>query len=178
MAFPADHYPISGVQHTRTVTALTIAQICLELFCPEPGTEIEKHMLAIQSSIKKCSSLTKKKRLSAGAMRDMDNCQITLAPYVEKLQCSNGVEKFLCWASLVWCALTFVEDAINTCPQYTGAAETPKWDKLKNLMEELTDSLRRVSSKSIDERGTYIYERCAWALEGVNFKDEREVEFG
>lgn len=172
--YPPEHYPISGIQHTRAVMALTAAQLCMDTFKPQEGTGIARHMDKINEAIASCGRITKTKRLSAGAKRDLDNGCITLAQYVNEMRDMGKDALFTRWSALVWSALTFVEDALNTCPQWTKTGtHEKKWQALRKSMSDLADGLRELEPR-MDEIGTAIYETTAWALEGVVFA--REVE--
>lgn len=164
------------MQHTRTVVALTFVRMCLESFMPEPDSDVGKFMKKIDKAVRSCAVLTRKKRLSAGAKRDLQNCSIIAGNFVDQMNSATGCNKFIIWAAMNWMALTFVEDAIVICKNYTGGIEAVKWQKLKELLTELTDTLLKLED-GIDERGTYMYEKCSWALDGIVFKDERETEF-
>lgn len=166
MKYPPEHYPIAGIQHTRCVVALTMATLCMELYSGKPIKEFK----GIKTSIQYCARDTKKKKLSGGAKRDMDNCSIIISEHIEALKIQKGEALFRLWATLVWCALTFIEDAVYTCPYYTGGISRERWHKLLSRMEELAESLRS-DCPGIDEDGTYLYEKAAWALEGVPFRD-------
>lgn len=175
--FPKDYCMPAGYQHTFTVTTLTATEMCMELIIPPTGTGIAEHVDKIKKAVKSCLTLTRKKQMSSGGKRNFNNCVILMAEYLDKLNTTSGEERLKWWAGLVWMALTFIEDAINACPQYTRIGnEAKKWDNLYKLMAELADKLCEMSPKA-DELGTYIYEKCAWALDGVSFKlPEREQE--
>lgn len=61
------------------------------------------------------------------------------------------------WAALIWAALTFVEDACNTCPVY---ARRPEWRYLCQTVNTLAERLRELEPR-MDEEGTAIYEEAA-----------------
>lgn len=54
-------------------------------------------------------------------------------------------------------ALTFVEDACNTCPVY---ARRPEWRYLRQTVNTLAERLRELEPR-MDEEGTAIYEEAA-----------------
>lgn len=171
MKYPPEHYPIAGIQHTRCVVALTMATLCMELYKGKPVEAFN----VIKMSIQHCAKDTKKKKLSSGAKRDMDNCSIIISEYIESMQGKSGEELFRLWAALVWCALTFIEDAVYTCPYYTDGINSKRWGKLLRLMNDLAESLRK-DMPGMDEAGTYLYEKAAWAMEGVPFRDDAREE--
>lgn len=167
MKFPSDHYPNSGIQHTRAVYALFMVTLFQEMYAPKKGTDIENHMLAIRKAVDACALLTKKKKLSQGAKRDIENANMTLAPYIDaELPRKRKAENI--WCAIIWCALIFIEDVIATCPQYTVGKCLDKWKTLRSLVEELAEALFPVYPK-LDEAGTMLYEMTAWALDGVVF---------
>lgn len=174
--FPADHYPNSGIQHTRTIAALTVAQMCLEIYKPNEGTKIYTQMQKIKTAIIKCSTLTGKKKLSAGSKKALDNCCYSIAPFFDEIsECQNQDNIYKRWGALMYCALTFVEDVIYTCPAYTTGIEHKKWDVLRSVMSEFCDYICQIDERIYAE-GTMIYECAGWALDGVVFKpDDRKV---
>lgn len=166
----ASIFPNSGIQHSRAVVALTITQMCMETFKPDPkDADLAAHMDKICKAVNACAGKTRKKRFSAGAKRDIDNCCITLSGFTEGIRNADKEKGLTRWCELNWCALTFIEDVLYTCPQYTDGLERRKWKKLHSLMLELTASLQEIKP-GFDEFGTYIYECCAWAMDGVVFK--------
>lgn len=175
MKNPISWYPNTGIQHTRAVVALTVLTACLEKFKPDPESEIAKHMQIIAKRVDKCAAKTKKKKLSAGAKHDLGNCFDVLAKYAETAQVPNDGIRFRRWAGLFWCALTFVEDVLNTCPAYRDGEEGKKWKELHKAVEAVADALCQLEP-GIDEYGTMVYERAAWALDGVEFEaDDRNL---
>lgn len=167
MKFPASHYPNSGIQHTRAVFALSMVTMFHGMYQPKEGTEIERHMKKIMSAVQACAELTKKKKLSQGAIRALNAATEALSPYLEVSQLSKD-KAYERWCAFVWCALTFIEDVINTCPQYIAGLYVKKWKTLHNLVNELANSLYEIAPK-FDDEGTMFYEMAAWALEGVDF---------
>lgn len=175
MKYHSSWYPNTGIQHTRAVVALTALTACIERFRPDPESDIAKHMRIITRCVDKCAAKTKKKKLSAGAKRDLGNCFDVLAQYADTSQAPNDGTRFKQWAGLFWCALTFIEDVLASCPAYRDGAEGRKWQELHEATEAVTDALCQLEP-GIDEYGTMIYECAAWALEGVDFEpDDRAV---
>lgn len=168
MKYPPEHYPNSGIQHTRAVVALTVCQAFMDIYHAPPKTPIATHMRKIATSIESCSIKTKKRKLSAGARRAMDwGCE-SLAPYIEDSPLLTDGERFRRWAALVWCGLTFIDDVLATCPDYRTKEELPRWRTLRKKVETLCDALALLEP-GFDEAGTMLYEIVAWALEGVDF---------
>lgn len=174
MKYPASHYPNSGIQHTRAVFALSMVTMFHGMYQPKPETDIESHMKKIRLKVNECAELTQKKKLSQGAKRALDAATEALSPYLEvgHLAKAKAYER---WCAFVWCALTFIEDVLNTCPQYMIGSYAKKWKELHCLVETLTNSLYDIAPKH-DEEGTMFYEMAAWAMEGVDFPvDDRLV---
>lgn len=167
MNFPASHYPISGIQHTRAVIALTAIQACLEMFKPQDKSSLGTHLKSVQANIDKCREQTIKRRLSQGAKRDLSRAFDVLGEYVTNENMDKN-ESFTRWSALVWTALTFIEDVNNTCPIYASGANARAWRDLQKEVDALADRLCDLEH-GIDEQGTYIYERAAWALDGVDY---------
>lgn len=177
MKYPPSHYPPSAIQHTCAYTALTITGMCVELYKAGGPCQDDKWAAKIKRRISSCTGLIRKKTLSAGAKRSMSNCALILGEYIDPMTNMKSERRLFQWAALVWCALTFIEDVCCTCPQYVTGAEEQKWDKLRAALDEYAEELKS-AMPTIDELGTYIYERAAWALEDVHFHDpEREKIF-
>lgn len=172
MKFPPEHYPNPGVQHTRAVVALTVVTMCLELFTPTPKSAMEKHMAKLRQWVNACFEQTTKKRLSAGAKRDLERCCDKLAPHVSTATMSDDA-RFCAWASLIWAAWLFTLDVKNTCPLYSDGRDGQRWRWLLHWLESLAVGLCQIEPR-VDEQGTAIYEDAVWALEGVEFQPERE----
>lgn len=154
-------YPNPGIQHTRCVLALTAVQACLEVFRPaaDCGTALRRQLDKIGRWIAACAQQTRKKPLSAGAKRDLDNKFRVLEGYMITEDMDDGT-RFRRWAALIWAALTFVEDACNTCPVYTRGHGNEHWRYLRQTVNTLAERLRELES-GIDEEGTAIYEEAA-----------------
>ena len=58
-------------------------------------------------------------KLSAGAKRDLDNFFSALARFFITDDMDDET-RFHRWSALIWTALIFIEDACNTCPEYTA----------------------------------------------------------
>lgn len=158
MNAPVIPYPSSGIQHTRCVLALTAVQACLEVFRPaaDCGTALKHQLDKIARWVAACAQQTRKKSLSAGAKRDIDRKFETLGSYMNTDNLTDEM-RFRRWAALIWAALTFIEDACNTCPVY---ARTPQWRYLRLTVQTLADRLR-ILDPVMDVDGTTIYEATA-----------------
>ena len=161
MDIPAIPYPDPGVQHTRCVLALTSIQACLEVFRPaaDCGTPLERQLDKISRWINACAQQTRSKKLSAGAKRDIGRSFDIL----ERYMITEGMPdeaRFRRWAALIWAALTFIEDACNTCPVYTRGRGKEHWRYLRQTVNTLAERLRELEP-GMDEDGTTIYEAAA-----------------
>ncbi|MGE9985406.1 hypothetical protein [Desulfovibrio sp. SGI.169] len=161
MKFPSEHYPTPGVQHTRCVLALTAVQACLEVFRPaaDCGTALKRQLGKISRWIEACARQTRSKKLSAGAKRDLDKRFRVLQGYMITEDMPDET-RFRRWAALIWAALTFVEDACNTCPVYTRGRGKEHWRYLRQTVNTLAEKLRELEP-GMDEDGTAIYEEAA-----------------
>ncbi len=63
--------------------------------------------------------------------------------------------RFHRWAALIWTALIFIEDACNTCPEYT--ARQKSWRYLRQAVTTLAEKLLQIEA-AVDEDGTAMYE--------------------
>lgn len=174
MKYSASHYPNSGIQHTRAVFALSMVTMFHGMYQAKENTDIEEHMKKINAAVASCAELTKKKKLSQGAIRALDSATEALSPYLSVADLSKK-KSYARWSAFVWCALTFIEDVLNTCPQYIIGGYKKRWQELRGLVDELANSLYKLAPK-LDEEGTMFYEMAAWAMEGVDFPvDDRLV---
>ncbi|GKI13412.1 hypothetical protein [uncultured Desulfovibrio sp.] len=158
MNTPAIPYPNPGVQHTRCVLALTAVQACLEVFRPaaDCGSALKRQLDKISRWVLACAQQTRAKKLSAGAKRDLDKRFRVLQGYMITEDMPDET-RFRRWAALIWAALTFIEDACNTCPVY---AHAPQWRYLRQTVNTLAEKLRELEP-GMDEDGTAIYEEAA-----------------
>lgn len=167
--------PNSGVQHARAVVALMSVQAFMNIYAAPPRTPIAAHMEKIGVSLESCSIKTKKRKLSQGAKRALDSACEKLAPYIEDKPGLTDGQRFRRWTSLIWCALTFVEDVLASCPEYRTKEERPRWRALHKKVNALCDALLLLES-GFDESGTALYELMAWAMEGVDFPVDERLE--
>ena len=151
-------YPNPGIQHTRCVLALTATQACLEVFRPAAGcgTALKRQLDKISRWVEACAQQTRAKKLSAGATRDLGRSFKILGRYMITEDMPDET-RFRRWAALIWAALTFVEDACNTCPVY---AHAPQWRYLRQTVNTLAEWLLHLEP-GMDEEGTAIYEEAA-----------------
>lgn len=161
MEFPSEHYPNPGIQHTRCVLALTAVQACLEVFHPaaDCDTALKRQLAEISRWIEACAQQTRCKKLSAGAKRDLDKRFRVLQRYMITEDMPDET-RFRRWAALIWAALTFVEDACNTCPIYTRGGGNEHWRYLRQTVNTLAEGLRTLEP-GMDEDGTSIYMEAA-----------------
>ena len=158
---PVIPYPHEAIQHTRCVLALSMITMALSLLKPEMlaqlgdlGRQVEK----VDRWIDRCADDAQKRRLSAGAKRDLDRRFHILAEHVDSaLAETDDAKKWSLWASGVWAGLTFLEDARNTCPAYFRGLH---WHNLLKTLTTLCNALEKVDPR-IAEIGTQVYERAA-----------------
>ena len=75
---------IPGVQHTKTVLALTAIEAAVEQILPFITDKKTTDQIAkVRKWVDQCSAATKVKRLSSGAKRDLESACSVLAPYIE-----------------------------------------------------------------------------------------------
>ncbi len=73
----------AATQLTLAVLALTMTQICLETYKPDPDTYMAEQCANLQRHLDGASEQTKHKKLSAGASRALDRVIEHIAPYIE-----------------------------------------------------------------------------------------------
>lgn len=158
---PVIPYPHEAVQHTRCVLALSMITVALSLLKPEMlsslgdlGRQVEK----VNRWIDRCADDTQKRRLSAGARRDLDARFHIIAGHVGDVQAEAGdATRWTQWGAGMWAGLTFLEDARNTCPAYFRGLH---WHNLLKTLTTLCNALEKVDPQ-IAEIGTRVYERAA-----------------
>ena len=174
---PVIPYPHEAIQHTRCVLALSMITVAISFLKPEMlaqlgdlGRQVEK----VNRWIDRCADDTQKRRLSAGAKRDLDARFHILAGHVGDIQAAAGdATRWTQWATGMWAGLTFLEnhsvylsstpasmvkvDARNTCPAYFRGLH---WHNLLKTLTTLCNALENVDPK-IAEIGTRVYERAA-----------------
>lgn len=86
---PVIPYPHEAIQHTRCVLALSMITVAISFLKPEMlaqlgdlGRQVEK----VDRWIERCADDTQKRRLSAGAKRDLDARFHILAGHVGDIQ--------------------------------------------------------------------------------------------
>ena len=118
------------------------------------GKQVEK----VNRWIDRCADDTQKRRLSAGAKRDLDARFHILAGHVGDVQAAAGdASRWTQWAAGMWAGLTFLEDARNTCPAYFRGLH---WHNLLKTLTTLCAALEKVDPQ-IAEIGTRVYEQAA-----------------
>ena len=158
---PVIPYPHEAIQHTRCVLELSMITVALSLLKPEMlaqlgdlGKQVEK----VNRWIDRCADDTQKRRLSAGAKRDLDTRFHILAGHVGDVQAAAAdASRWTQWAAGMWAGLTFLEDARNTCPIYFRGLH---WHNLLKTLTTLCNALEKVDPQ-IAEIGTRVYERAA-----------------
>lgn len=158
---PIIPYPHEAIQHTRCVLSLSMITVALSLLKPEMlaqlgdlGRQVEK----VNRWIDRCADDTQKRRLSAGAKRDLDARFHILAGHVGDVQAAAGdASRWTQWGAGMWAGLTFLEDCRNTCPAYFRGLH---WHNLLKTLTTLCNALEKVDPR-IAEIGTRVYERAA-----------------
>ncbi|GAB7493752.1 hypothetical protein [Bilophila wadsworthia] len=158
---PVIPYPHEAIQHTRCVLALSMITVAISFLKPEPlallgdlGKQVEK----VNRWSERCADDTQKRRLSAGAKRDLDARFHILAGHVGDVQAAAGdASRWTQWGAGMWAGLTFLEDCRNTCPAYFRGLH---WHNLLKTLITLCNALENVDPQ-IAEIGTRVYERTA-----------------
>ena len=90
-------------QHTKAVLALTTLTGPLEVLEPAivPGSKFALQMQKVMRWRDECAKLTKTKRLSAGAKRELDAVCTNLAPYMQT-EHMNHDARLRQWARTGW----------------------------------------------------------------------------
>lgn len=115
---PVIPYPHEAIQHTRCVLALSMITVAISFLKPEMlaqigdlGRQVEK----VNRWIDRCADDTQKRRLSAGAKRDLDARFHILAGHVGDIQAAAAdASRWTQWGAGMWAGLTFLEDCRNT----------------------------------------------------------------
>lgn len=154
---------LAAWQHSLAVLALTAAIGALQRFSPPP--ELEAHHKATLALIESCAKSTRKKRLSQGAGRSLDDACAILAPWLEDYKELHPDICFFRFACACWCALTLVEDVINICPSISAGEHRKSWHGLCRQLSELCAGLQELEA-DIAMAGSDLYECVIDALIG------------
>lgn len=163
--------PIPGIQHTKTVLALTAIEAAVEQMLPfitdkKTAAQIAK----VRKWVDLCSAATKVKRLSSGAKRDLESACAVLAPYIEDTAGMTDADSCRRWAELFFVGLTLSYDVQATCPLYGKSRE---WGYLDTTTETLGRMLL-ARHPGCDEAGTAIYMHLhgyEWDTAGPQIKE-------
>ncbi len=146
--------PIPGVQHTKTVLALTAIEAAVEQMLPLVTDKKTTDQIAkVRKWVEQCSAATKAKRLSSGAKRDLESACSVLAPYIEDTAGMTAEDSRKRWAELFFVGLTLSYDVQAVCPIYGKSRE---WGYLDTTAETLGRMLL-ARHPGCDEAGTSIY---------------------
>ena len=146
--------PIPGVQHTKTVLALTAIEAAVEQMLPFiTDKKTRDQITKVRKWVDHCSAATKVKRLSSGAKRELESACAVLAPYIEDTAGMTDADSRKRWAELFFVGLTLSYDVQATCPLYGKSRE---WDYLDTTTETLGRMLL-ARHPGCDEAGTSIY---------------------
>lgn len=151
------HPPITAVQHTRCLLALTAITAFIDQLKPTTHTtSLDSHIHKITRWRDACKPSVKIKTLSAGARRDLDAAFTALAEQTIT-HGLDGEALFQRWAASIWTALTLLEDCKNTCPAYFKGRG---WRYLLQTLNTLAMGMYKLEPE-IAETGTKLYERVA-----------------
>lgn len=146
--------PIPGIQHTKTVLALTAIEAAVEQMLPFITDKKTRDQIAkVRKWVDQCSSATKVKRLSSGAKRDLESACSVLAPYIEDTAAMTDDSRSKRWAELFFVGIILSYDVQATCPLYGKSRE---WGYLDTTSETLGRMLL-ARHPGCDEAGTAIY---------------------
>ncbi len=146
--------PIPGIQHTKTVLALTAIEAAVEqmlIFVTDKKTTDQ--IAKVRKWVDLCSAATKVKRLSSGAKRDLESTLPRLAPHIDATMGMSAEDEFRRWAEIFFVGLTLSYDVQATCPLYGKSRE---WGYLDTTAETLGRMLL-ARHPGCDEAGTSIY---------------------
>lgn len=145
---------IPGIQHTKTVLALTAIEAAVEQMLPLITDKKTRDQIAkVRKWVDQCSAETKVKRLSSGAKRDLESACSVLAPYIEDTAAMTDAESRKRWAELFFVGIILSYDVQATCPLYGKSRE---WGYLDTTAETLGRMLL-MRHPGCDEAGTSIY---------------------
>ena len=146
--------PIPGIQHTKTVLALTAIEAAVEQMLPFITDKKTADQIAkVRKWVDLCSATTKVKRLSSGAKRDLESACAVLAPYIEDTAAMTDAASRRRWAELFFVGLALSYDVQATCRLYGKSRE---WGYLDTTAETLGRMLL-ARHPGCDEAGTAIY---------------------
>ena len=146
--------PIPGIQHTKTVLALTAIEAAVEQMLPFITDKKTTDQIAkVRKWVDQCSAATKVKRLSSGAKRDLESACAVLAPYIEDTVAMADDASRKRWAELFFVGIILSNDVQATCPLYGKSRE---WGYLDTTAETLGRMLM-ARHPCCDEAGTSIY---------------------
>ena len=146
--------PIPGIQHTKTVLALTAIEAAVEQMLPFITDKKTADQIAkVRKWVDQCSAATKVKRLSSGAKRDLESACSVLAPYIEDTAGMTDADSRRRWAELFFVGIILSNDVQAVCPLYGKSRE---WRFLDTTAETLGRMLL-ARHPGCDEAGTTIY---------------------
>ena len=155
------HQPRKPVPARGRSAHLSMLTVAISFLKPQMLAQLDdlgKQVEKVNRWIDRCADDTQKRRLSAGAKRDLDARFHILAGHVGDVQAAAGdASRWTQWAAGMWAGLTFLEDARNTCPAYFRGLH---WHNLLKTLTTLCNALEKVDPR-IAEIGTRVYERAA-----------------
>ena len=163
--------PIPGIQHTKTVLALTAIEAAVEQMLPlVTEKKITDQIAKVRRWVDQCSAATKVKRLSSGAKRDLESACAVLAPYIEDTAAMTAADSRKRWAELFFVGVILSYDVQAVCPLYGKSRE---WGYLDTTTETLGRMLL-TRYPGCDEAGTAIYMHMhgyEWGGDGQEMKE-------
>ena len=161
--------PIPGIQHTKTVLALTAIEAAIEQMLPLITDKKTCDQIAkVRKWVDLCSAATKVKRLSSGAKRDLESACTVLAPYIEDTAAMTDTDSRRHWAELFFVGIILSNDVQAICPLYGKSRE---WGYLDTTADTLGRMLL-TRHPGCDEAGTTIYMQ----LHGYEWGDEAKMK--
>ena len=162
---------LPGIQHTKTVLALTAIEAAVEQMLPLITDKKTADQVAkVCKWVDQCSAATKVKRLSSGAKRELESACSVLAPYIEDTAAMDTADSRKRWAELFFVGVILSNDVQAVCPLYGKSRE---W----RYLDTTTDTLGRMLLErypGCDEAGTTIYMSMhgyEWGVDGQEMKE-------
>lgn len=151
-------YPLSPAhQHTRCVLALTLAHATMEVLTPAlASSPLKGNAARVNRWLTACQASLPKRKLSAGALRDMEVAICKLAPHATTGD-RDGDARLTQWVANLRAAHSLVLDCTITCKDITAKQH---WRWLESTMLTLCHKLEAMCPDA-EEAGTQIYMEVA-----------------
>ena len=146
--------PIPGIQHTKTVLALTAIEAAVEQILPFITDKKSTDQIAkISKWAMTCYDIANQKKMVSGAKRDLESTLPRLAPHIDATMGMSAEDEFRRWAEIFFVGIVLSNDVQATCPLY---GKTREWGYLDTTAETLGRMLL-ARHPGCDEAGTSIY---------------------